>query len=70
MTGPDQYPEAERPPQEAESRNEPDSQSLWYLEMGRLHAALAEVAATAIDSDGQGWVEVAEPPGFDGAFSR
>ena len=33
--------------------------ALWYLEMAKLHTALAEVAATALNSDGREWMEVA-----------
>jgi uncharacterized protein (DUF1697 family) len=51
--------EAERLLQEAESREEPDSGALWCLELAKLHAALAQVAATALDSDGRERVEVA-----------
>jgi hypothetical protein len=62
MTGPDHYREAEGLLEEAESRNEPDSRALWCLEMAKLHTALAEVAATALNSDGREWIEVAGPP--------
>ena len=60
MTGPDHYLEAERLLEEAESRSEADSRALlWYLELAKLHTALAEVAATALNSDGREWIEVA-----------
>jgi hypothetical protein len=59
MTGPDHYLEAERLLKEAESRSEADSRALWYLELAKLHTALAEVAATALNSDGREWIEVA-----------
>jgi hypothetical protein len=32
---------------------------LWCLELARVHSALAQVAATALDSDGREWAEVA-----------
>ena len=59
MNGPDHYREAERLLEEAESRNEADSRALWYLELAKLHTAPAEVAATALNSDGREWIEVA-----------
>ena len=59
MNGPDHYREAERLLEEAESCEEPGSRALWYLELAKLHTALAQVAATALNSDGKEWVEVA-----------
>jgi hypothetical protein len=59
MNGPDHYREAERLLEEAESCEEPDSRALWCLELAKLHTALAQVAATALNSDSREWVEVA-----------
>lgn len=59
MNGPDHYREAERLLHEAECHEEPDSSTLWRLELAKLHTALAQVAATALNSDGREWVEVA-----------
>jgi hypothetical protein len=53
------YREAERLLEQAESRNEPDPRAPWYLEMAKLHTALAAVAATALNSHGREWIEVA-----------
>ena len=59
MNGPDHYREAERLLEEAGSCEQPDSRAMWYLELAKLHAALAQVAATALTSDSREWVEVA-----------
>ena len=59
MNGPDHYREAERLLEEAGSGKEPDSEVLWCLELAKLHTALAQVAATALNCDGREWVEVA-----------
>ena len=59
MNGPDHYRVAERLLEEAASREEPDSKAVWCLELAKLHTALAQVAATALDCDGREWVEVA-----------
>jgi hypothetical protein len=59
MNGPDHYREAERFLEEAASRKEPDSEVLWCLELAKLHTALAQVAATALNCDHREWVEVA-----------
>lgn len=59
MNGPGHYREAKRLLHEAECREEPDSRALWCLELAKLHAALAQVAATALNCDGREWVEVA-----------
>ena len=59
MNGPDHYREAERLLAEAESWEEPGSGALWYVELAKLHTALAQVAATALNSDGREWAEVA-----------
>ena len=59
MNGPDHYREAERLLGEAESCEEPGSRALWWLKLAKLHTALAQVAATALDSDGGEWAEVA-----------
>lgn len=53
MNGPDHYREAERLLEKAESHEEPASRALWCLELAKLHTALAQVAATALNS-GQG----------------
>ena len=37
---------------EAESREEPSARASWCLDLARLHTALAQVAATALNSDG------------------
>ena len=59
MNGPDHYRVAKRLLEEAASREEPDSRALWCLELAKVHAALAQVAATALNCDGREWVEVA-----------
>ena len=59
MNGPDHYRVAERLVEEAASREEPDSRALWCLELAKVHTALAQVAATALNCDGREWVEVA-----------
>jgi hypothetical protein len=59
MNGPDHYREAERLLEEAESREEHDSRALWCLELAKLHTALAQVAASALNCDGREWVEAA-----------
>jgi hypothetical protein len=53
MNGPDHYREAERLLEEAEAHEEPGSSALWCLELAKLHTALAQVAATALNSDGR-----------------
>ena len=53
------YRVAERLLEEAESCEEPGSRALWCLELAKLHTALAQVAATALNSDGREWTEVA-----------
>jgi hypothetical protein len=58
MNGPDHYREAERLLEEAESCEESEPQALWCLELAKLHTALAQVAATALNSDGREWAEV------------
>ena len=59
MNGPDHYREAERLLEEAGSCEEPGSTAVWCLELAKVPAALAQVAATALDSDGREWIEVA-----------
>jgi hypothetical protein len=59
MNGPYHYSEAERLLDEATSRGESDPAARWCLELGKLHAALAGVAATALTRDGREWLEVA-----------
>jgi hypothetical protein len=59
MNGPEHYREAERLLEEAESSEEPGSRAIWCLELAKLHTALAQVAATVLNSDGREWVEVA-----------
>jgi hypothetical protein len=59
MNGPDHYREAERLLEEAESCEEPGSRAVWCLELAKVHAALAQAAATALNSDGREWIEVA-----------
>jgi hypothetical protein len=59
MNGPDHYREAERLLEEAESGYECSFKAMWCLELAKLHAALAQVAATALNSDSREWVEVA-----------
>jgi hypothetical protein len=53
MNGPDHYRVAERLLEEAVSREEPDSRALWCLELAKVHTALAQVAATALNCDGR-----------------
>ena len=59
MTGPDHYRAAERLLEEAESHEVSSSEAMWCLELAKLHLALAQVAATALHSDGREWLEVA-----------
>ena len=59
MNGPDHYRAAERLLEEAESGDESSSRAVWCLELAKLHVALAQIAATALNSDGREWVEVA-----------
>jgi hypothetical protein len=59
MNGPDHYREAERLLEEAQAHEEPGSSALWRLELAKVHTALAQVAATALNSDGREWTEVA-----------
>ena len=59
MNGPDHYRVAERLLEEAESADEPSSKAMRRLELAKLHVALAQVAATALNSDGREWAEVA-----------
>jgi hypothetical protein len=42
-------------------RDQPGSGAMWCLELAKLHTALAQVAATALHSDGREWIEVAGP---------
>jgi hypothetical protein len=51
MNGPDHHREAERFLEEVESCEEPGSRVMWCLELAKLHTALAQVAATASNSD-------------------
>jgi hypothetical protein len=59
MNGPDHYCAAERLLEEAESVDESSSRAMWCVELAKLHVALAQVAATALNSDGREWAEVA-----------
>jgi hypothetical protein len=60
MTGPDHYRAAERFLEEAnKSGDDSGSRAAWCLELAKLHVALAQVAATALNSDGREWMEVA-----------
>lgn len=65
MNGRDHYGEAERLLEEAESSKKPvlgqygPSSSRWSLKFAKVHTAPAQVAATALNSDGREWVEVA-----------
>ena len=59
MTGPDHDRAAERFLEEAKSGNDSSSRAAWCLELAKLHAALAQVAATALNSDSREWMEVA-----------
>jgi hypothetical protein len=59
MTGPDHYRAAERLLEEAKSCDESSSRAVWCIELAKLHVALAQVAATALNSDvsaGNGWM--------------
>jgi hypothetical protein len=53
MTGPDHYREAERLLADAESRGDFNPTAQWCLELAKLHAALAKVAATGLSADGR-----------------
>jgi hypothetical protein len=59
MNGPDHYREAERSFEEAGSCEEPGSWEMWCLELMKLRAALAQVAATALNPDSREWNEIA-----------
>ena len=59
MTGPDHYRAAERLLEEAKSGDDSSPRAAWCLELAKLHVALAQVAATALNSDGREWMEVA-----------
>jgi hypothetical protein len=59
MNGPDHYREAEKLLEEAVSRGDFHPRAQWCLELAKLHAALAHVAATALTADGTEWAEVA-----------
>jgi hypothetical protein len=61
MNGPDHYREAEKLLDEATSRGDFNPRAQWCLELAKLHAALAHVAATAQNSDGSHWAELAGP---------
>jgi hypothetical protein len=61
MNGPDHYREAEKLLAEATSRGDFHPRAQWCLELAKLHAALAHVAATALTADGTEWTEVAGP---------
>jgi hypothetical protein len=61
MNGPDHYRAAERLLGEAESGWQSSSKAVWCLELAKLHTALAQVAATALNSDGREWAEAAGP---------
>jgi hypothetical protein len=61
MNGPDHYREAERLLDEATSRGDVNPRAEWCLELAKLQAALAHVAATAQPSDGRESVRVAGP---------
>ena len=60
MNGPDHYREAERLLDEAISRGDFNPRAEWCLELAKVHAALAYVAATAHGSDAWDWVKVAD----------
>jgi len=59
MTGPDHYRAAERCLEEAKSGDDFSSRAAWCLELAKLHVALAQVAATALNFDGREWMDVA-----------
>jgi hypothetical protein len=61
MNGPDHYREAERLLDEATSRGYFNPRAQWCMELGKLHTALAHVAATAEASDSREWLEAAGP---------
>lgn len=61
MNGPEHYREAERLLDEAETRGDFNPTAQWYLELAKLHTALAHVAATAQASDSREWIKVAGP---------
>ena len=46
---------------EVESSKVPGSRAMWCLELARLHTALAQVAATALNSDGRACRERGPP---------
>ena len=50
---------AERFLEEAKSGDDSSSKAAWCLELAKLHVASAQVAATALNSDGREWLEVA-----------
>ena len=61
MNGPDHYREAERLLDEATSHGDFNPRAHWCLELGKLHTALAHVAATAEAFDTREWVKAAGP---------
>jgi hypothetical protein len=61
MNGPDHYRAAERLLAEAESGWQSSSKAVWCLELEKLHTALTQVTATALNSDRREWAEVAGP---------
>ena len=44
--------------EEARSRKGPDTEAWWCLELAKLHTALAQVTAAALNCDGREWVQV------------
>ena len=60
MDGPDHYRAAEKLLGEAESCEASNLRAMWYLELAKVHTALAQVAATALaHRDGREWFDVA-----------
>jgi hypothetical protein len=60
MDGPDHYRAAEKLLGEAELCEASNPRAMWYLKLAKVHAALAQVAATALgDHDFREWLDVA-----------
>lgn len=60
MNGSYHYREAERLLDEAITRGDFNPRAEWCLELAKVHAALAYVAATAHACDAWDWVKVAD----------
>jgi hypothetical protein len=62
MNGPFHYRLAETLLEKAGISDMPRDESMYLVEMARAHAALAQVAATALNSDSGEWLEAISRP--------